>query len=107
MSDLFLCPGCGSTKERCDQWKRREGKRACCPDCKHTIREVQLGVIEFHPIEALRKDFYMVTDDCKAAGQIVDVWLMDLQTILARHGYKLTVTTEMPKPVPSWMKHKS
>ncbi len=63
-------------------------------------RTVQLGVIEFHSDPALRQDFYMVTEDCRAAGQIVDVWLLDLSTILRRHGYEMRITTARPKPTP-------
>jgi hypothetical protein len=28
------CVGCGTVKAQCDAW-RRNGKVACCPDCKH------------------------------------------------------------------------
>ncbi len=56
------------------------------------------GVIELHGSqnEALLKDFYMVTKDCTAAAAIVDLWMMDLKTIFARHGYDLELW-ERPK----------
>lgn len=52
---------------------------------------VELGVIELHPKPALRDDFYRVADDLRRAGCIVDVWLMDIQTVLKRHGYRMEV----------------
>ena len=67
------------------------------------MRTVQLGVIEFHSERVnpgLMKRFYAVTDDLKASGSIVDLWLMDIATVLSEFGYTMTVTTDKPKPVP-------
>lgn len=64
-------------------------------------RIVQLGVIEFHSDRVnpgLTERFFAVTDDLAASGSIVDVWLMDIATVLAEHGYTMTVTTDKPKP---------
>lgn len=57
-------------------------------------REVQLGVIEFHPQEKLRERFYEVVDDLIESASIVDVWLLDIAATLAEYGYTLTITTE-------------
>jgi hypothetical protein len=59
-------------------------------------------VIEFHSNAKLRERFYAVRDDLTAAGAIVDLWLMDIASVLKEHGYKMTVTTDKPKPVPAW-----
>ena len=71
------------------------------PFCFDGGREVSLGVIEFHSERVnpgLIKRFYAVRDDLTAAGAIVDLWLMDLQTVLAEHGYRLRVFTDKPLP---------
>lgn len=63
------------------------------------VRTVQLGVIEFHSERCnpgLIKRFYEVRDDLIAAGAIVDLWLMDIATVLKEHGYTMTITTEKP-----------
>lgn len=54
-------------------------------------REVKLGVIEFHPQPELREYFYRVVKDLTAAGCIVDLWLLDIQSVLKAHGYTMTV----------------
>lgn len=69
-----------------------------------TRRTVKLGVIEFHENPALRERFYDVVDDLQAASCIVDVWLMDIATVLSEYGYALTITTDAPLPVPAWQK---
>lgn len=64
-------------------------------------RVVDLGVIEFHSERVnpgLIQRFYAVRDDLTAAGCIVDIWLMDIATVLAEFGYRMTVTTQKPKP---------
>lgn len=64
-------------------------------------RVVKLGVIEFHSDSfspGLRQRFFAVTKDLTAAGAIVDLWLMDIATILKEHGYTMTITTEKPSP---------
>jgi hypothetical protein len=66
-------------------------------------REVKLGVIEFHSPNVnpgLMERFYAVRDDLTAAGAIVDLWLMDIQTVLAEHGYQMRVFTDKPMPTP-------
>lgn len=67
-----------------------------------TEREVNLGVIEFHSERVnpgLIKRFYAVRDDLTAAGCIVDLWLMDIATVLGEFGYRLRVFTDKPLPV--------
>jgi hypothetical protein len=64
-------------------------------------RVVQLGVIEFHSERVnpgLIKRFYEVRDDLTAAGCIVDLWLMDIATVLKEFGYTMTITTDKPLP---------
>lgn len=66
------------------------------------MREVQLGVIEFHSERVnpgLIKRFYEVRDDLTAAGCIVDLWLLDIQTVLKEFGYEMKVFTEKPLPI--------
>lgn len=58
--------------------------------------EVKVGVIEFHSNEALREDFYKVADG--ALGFIVDVWLLDIQSVLRTHGYDMRIY-RLPAPV--------
>lgn len=65
------------------------------------IRTVQLGVIEFHSERAnpgLTKRFFDVVKDLRDSGSIVDLWLMDIATVLREHGYTMTVTTDKPTP---------
>ena len=67
----------------------------------NTSRVVELGVIEFHSERVnpgLIKRFYAVRDDLTAASCIVDLWLMDIATVLSEYGYTLTVTTDKPRP---------
>ncbi|HEX8030304.1 MAG TPA: hypothetical protein VF491_17640 [Vicinamibacterales bacterium] len=61
------------------------------------VRTVKLGVIEFHPQTPLRQRFYHVVDDLRAAGCIVDLWLMDIASVLKEFGYTMTVTTDKDK----------
>lgn len=51
----------------------------------------QLGLIQFHSQDALRERFYHVVDDLQAAGCIVDLWLLDIASVMAEHGYEMTV----------------
>lgn len=69
------------------------------------MRTVQLGVIEFHSERVnpgLMKRFYAVVKDLRDSGSIVDLWLMDIATVLGEFGYTMTVTTEKPKPTPCY-----
>lgn len=62
--------------------------------CEDTLREVKLGVIEFHSERlnpGLCRRFYAVMDDLRASGSIVDVWLMDIATVLGEFGYQMRV----------------
>jgi len=54
---------------------------------------VRLGVIEFHSVRnpQLIEDFCAVTTDCKDASCIVDIWLMDIATVLRKHGYEMAI----------------
>lgn len=55
---------------------------------------VQLGVIEFHSPSmnaGLIERFYHVVNDLRDASCIVDLWLMDIASVLAEHGYEMTV----------------
>lgn len=51
----------------------------------------ELGLIQFHSQSALRERFYHVVDDLQAAGCIVDLWLHDIASVMAEHGYEMTV----------------
>ncbi len=68
-------------------------------------REVKLGVIEFHSERlnpGMIKRFYAVRDDLTDAGCIIDLWLLDIATVLSEFGYTMTVTTEKPLPIPGY-----
>ena len=52
---------------------------------------IELGVITFHPNAALRERFYAVVDDLCESGPIVDVWLMDIASVLREHGYIMEI----------------
>lgn len=56
-----------------------------------TDGELKLGVIELHTAKnaELIKRFYQVRDDLTAAGCIVDLWVMDIATVLGEYGYSL------------------
>jgi hypothetical protein len=59
-------------------------------------RKVKLGVIEFHSESynpGLVKRFFEVTKDLRESASIVDLWLMDIQTVLKEFGYDMTITT--------------
>ena len=63
-------------------------------------RKVQLGVIEFHSERlnpGLTKRFYSVRDGPMATGAIVDLWLMNIASVLREFGYEMTiVSTSQP-----------
>lgn len=64
-------------------------------------RVVKLGVIEFHSERfnpGLIKRFYEVTKDLRDSGSIVDLWLMDIATVLKEFGYEMQVTTKRELP---------
>jgi hypothetical protein len=67
--------------------------KVACGECNPPAPRqlVKLGVVEFHPNQPLQDDFYMVVDDLRAAGCIVDLWLLDISTVLRRHGYEMEV----------------
>lgn len=57
-------------------------------------RHVHLGVIEFHSDKAnpgLTARFYEVVKDLRDSGSIVDLWLMDIATVLAEFGYEMKI----------------
>ena len=59
-------------------------------------RKVKLGVIEFHSESynpGLVKRFFEVTEDLRDSASIVDLWLMDIQSVLKEFGYDMTITT--------------
>jgi hypothetical protein len=66
------------------------------------VRRVELGVIEFHSERlnpGLVERFYAVTEDLRDSGSIVDVWLMDIATVLAEFGYRMEIySTAEPGP---------
>ena len=53
--------------------------------------EIKLGVVEFHTPrnKALIDDFYTCVNSLP--GFIIDVWLMDIASVLAKHGYEMKV----------------
>lgn len=57
------------------------------------MKEIKLGVIELHTSknDGLIKDFYTTVKDLRDASCIVDLWMMDIKTILGRHGYRMQV----------------
>ncbi len=62
---------------------------------------VDLGVIEFHDARknsGLIERFYAVTTDLKDSGSIVDVWLMDIASVLREFGYDMRIY-RMPKSI--------
>jgi hypothetical protein len=62
-------------------------------------RRVNLGVIEFHSDSwnpGLRQRFYDVTEDLRTASCIVDLWLMDIASVLREFGYDMRIY-RMPK----------
>jgi hypothetical protein len=56
--------------------------------------EVELGVVEFHS-ESLNPGlvdrFHYVIDDLSDSSSIVDVWLMDIASVLAEFDYEMKV----------------
>lgn len=71
-------------KRNLDHWNEVVGK---------TGAPIKLGVITFHTPQnkQLIEDFYAVIDDCTQAAQIVDVFLMDIASVLERHGYEMKI----------------
>lgn len=53
--------------------------------------EIKLGVVEFHTPKnnELVSDFFDCVDGL--GGFTVDVWLMDIASVLAKHGYEMKV----------------
>ena len=105
--DPMECPGCGCSLSACDAF--RTSGQVCCPDCRHRPtptpepRKVNLGVIEFHSPRlnpGLIERFYAVVEDLRASGSIVDIWLMDIATVLREFGYEMTIVSTT-KPAPS------
>lgn len=73
-----------------------------------SLRVVDLGVIEFHSDRVnpgLIARFYHVVNDLLESGSIVDLWLMDIATVLGEFGYTMEVTTTKPKPTPIFEQH--
>ena len=64
-------------------------------------RKVKLGVIEFNESfnPGLPERFFEVTKDLRDSASIVDVWLMDIATVLREFGYEMTITTNRKKPL--------
>lgn len=60
-------------------------------------RQVKLGVVEFHR-PGLAERFYSVVDDLRESGSTVDVWLMDIATVLREFGYTMTITAPLRAP---------
>ena len=54
-------------------------------------KEIKLGVVEFHTPKnrELVSDFYACVD--MLPGCIVDLWLLDIASVLAKHGYDMKV----------------
>lgn len=52
---------------------------------------IKLGVVHFHPQEKLRERFYYVVNDLREAGCIVDLWLLDISSVLKEFGYEMTI----------------
>lgn len=70
-------------------------------------RVVNLGVIEFHSERVnpgLMKRFYEVVKDLRDSGSIIDIWLMDIASVLGEFGYRMTVSTDKPLPRPVFEK---
>lgn len=64
-------------------------------------RKVKLGVIEFNSESrnpGLTKRFFDVVEDLNQSASIVDIWLMDISSLLEEFGYCMTVTTNKPLP---------
>jgi hypothetical protein len=55
---------------------------------------VELGVIEFHSEQlnpGLIDRFFAVRDDLTDSASIVDLWIMDIATVLGEFGYDMRV----------------
>lgn len=110
MSEASICELCGEPLPPGEEMFKFHGYSGPCPKSpltKPMTREVCLGVIEFHSPRVnpgLPERFHAVTEDLRAAGCIVDVWLMDIATVLAAFGYTMRVTTEKPLPKPCYEK---
>jgi hypothetical protein len=105
-----LCDGGGELFEM-EGWAAPDWQP--CYRCKGTGRRiteppeeqrvVNLGVIEFHSDRVnpgLVKRFYEVVNDLRESGSIVDLWLMDIATVLSEFGYQMRVSTDKPLPRP-------
>ena len=55
------------------------------------MKKWKYGIPVLHSDENLRKDLYMVFNDCRNAGCIIDIWMVDIQEIFKRHGYKMEI----------------
>lgn len=67
-------------------------------------RYVRLGVIEFHSKSfnpGLIERFFSVVKDLRDSASIVDLWLMDIRSVLKEFGYEMEVTTTRPGPLSS------
>jgi hypothetical protein len=70
-------------------------------------REVKLGVIEFHSETAnpgLVNRFFEITKDLTDSASIVDIWLMDIASVLKEFGYEMKITT---KKEATWLRKSS
>lgn len=64
-------------------------------------RKIKLGVIEFNSESAnpgLTKRFFDVTQDLRDSASIVDLWLMDIASVLKEFGYDMVISTSKPRP---------
>jgi deoxycytidylate deaminase len=119
ISGVAFRPGVGGGPEnRCTKCDQPILEEVLCGDCLYErdgptsgvgwgssspSRTVQLGVIEFHSERVnpgLISRFYAVVKDLRDSGSIVDLWLMDIATVLKEHGYQMTITTDKPMPRP-------
>lgn len=67
-------------------------------------RKVELGVIEFHSQSAnpgLTTRFYEVVKDLRDSASIVDLWLMDIATVLGEFGYEMGIYKRTGRVEPS------
>lgn len=71
---------------------------SCEPEARPVLPTAQFqwqpGVITFHTPrnKALIEDFYASVKDLREAACIVDLWLMDIHSVLNKHGYEMTIT---------------
>lgn len=81
------------TKIELGDWDNDDPRAPWNPQPVEGRERVKLGVIEFHSLRnpQLMDDFYAVTRDCADASVIVDIWLMDIATVLRKHGYEMAI----------------